>query len=104
MNITVCGAGNAGHALIALLSADDGQVVSVYAPWADEAGRLRAALGEQGKVEACFAEGYCIAGRPALVTAEPATAVAEADLVLLALPSDPSIGERPEGYYSEYVR
>jgi hypothetical protein len=86
MRITICGAGNAAQTLIALLAGDGQHSVSVYAPLAGEAERLATTAGVHG-VEASFAGGPTFCGLPALVTDDPGAAVADADLVLMALPA-----------------
>ncbi len=85
MNITIAGAGNAAHTLMALLGED--HRVTVYAPLGDEAQTLARALEASGGVEARFADGRRLFGRPACVTANPALAGQEAEMLLLALPA-----------------
>ena len=52
--LTICGGGNAAHTLLAL-AAGAGWDVDVYAPYDDEARRLRAAQRESGGVTARYA-------------------------------------------------
>jgi hypothetical protein len=86
-HVTVCGAGNAAHVLLPVLAATQAVRITVFAPLAEEAARWSASLGVDGVVTVALPEGQALAGRPALVTADPATAAVGADLVLLALPA-----------------
>lgn len=85
MKITICGAGNAAQTLIPLLAASGEHSVTVYAPLADEAERLRIASAPGG-IEVRMSTGAPRCGRPALVTGD-AVLAADADLVLMALPA-----------------
>jgi len=84
MNITLCGAGNAAQTLIALLG--EAHQVTVFAPLADEADRLRATSSTQG-VTAIFQDSSMHSGRPCRITRNPHEAAREAELVLLATPA-----------------
>ncbi len=84
MNMTICGAGNAAQTLIALLG--EAHRVTVFAPLADEADRLRAASSTQG-VTAIFQDGSTRSGRPCLITRDPHAAAQGAELILLAMPA-----------------
>ncbi len=86
MKIVICGAGNAAQTLIPLLASDPQHHVIVYAPLADEAERMNAAMLDTG-LEATFAPGPTRRGKPHLITADPAAAGPGAELVLLALPA-----------------
>ena len=86
MKIVICGAGNAATTLIPLLASDPQHHVIVYAPLADEAERMNAAMLDTG-LEATFAPGPTRRGKPHLITADPAAAGPGAELVLLALPA-----------------
>jgi hypothetical protein len=83
MKITLCGAGNAAQLLIALLGRT--HEVTVFAPLADEAERLRAACATAG-IDALFSDGVQT-GRPACITADAQTAAQRAEMVLLATPA-----------------
>jgi len=83
--LTICGGGNAAHVLIAM-AAKAGWEVDVFAPLADEAGRLRAGITAGGGITARFA-GESIVGRPHHVSANPAEVIPESDVILLALPA-----------------
>lgn len=87
LHVTVCGAGNAAHVLLPVLAATPAVRITVFAPLAGEAARWSASLGADGTVTAVLPGGETLAGRPALVTADPKAAAAGADLVLLALPA-----------------
>lgn len=86
MKVTICGAGNAAQTLIALLAADHTAIVTVYAPLADEAERLRQAMQPDG-VCAMFPDGSRFCGHAATVTADAREAGEGVELVLLALPA-----------------
>ncbi len=83
--LTVCGGGNASHILIAL-AAQAGWDVDVFAPFGDEAERMRAGVEARGCVTV-FADGQTLTGRPRCVSAAAADVFPGADLVLLALPA-----------------
>jgi hypothetical protein len=87
LHVTVCGAGNAAHVLLPVLATTHAVRTTVFAPLAEEATRWSACLGAAGVVTAVLPDGQLLAGRPALVTSEPAAAAAGSDLVLLALPA-----------------
>lgn len=84
MKITICGAGNAAQTLIPLLAAGGEHSVTVYAPLADEAERLR--IASAPGVDVRLPTGAPRCGRPALVT-DDAVRAADADLILMALPA-----------------
>lgn len=86
MNIVICGAGNAAQTLIPLLASDPQHRVTVYAPLTGEADRLNTAMPDAG-LEVTFATGQRKQGKPHLITANPAAAAADVQMVLLALPS-----------------
>ncbi len=86
MNVTICGAGNAAHTLIPVLTATVAPSLTVYTALPEEVQRWRSALAEADSVEAIFADGRRVRARPLTITADPAAA-ATADLVLLALPA-----------------
>lgn len=87
IHVTVCGAGNAAHVLVPVLAATQAVDTTVFAPLAEEAARWSSVLGAAGAVAVTLPDGHGLAGRPALVTADPRAAAADADLVLLALPA-----------------
>jgi hypothetical protein len=87
LHVTVCGAGNAAHVLLPVLAATQAVRTTVFAPLAEEAARWSAILGAAGAVKVTLPGGQVLAGRPALLTADPAAAAADAHLVLLALPA-----------------
>lgn len=87
LHVTVCGAGNAAHVLLPVLAATPAVRTTVFAPLAEEAARWSASLGAEEVVTVTLPDGQVLAGRPALVTADPAAAAMDADLVLLALPA-----------------
>lgn len=83
--ITICGGGNAAHVLVAILGSQ-GRSVSVYAPFVDEAERLRAGCRRAGGITARAGETVW-RGEPRTVSGDPAAVFPDADLVLLTLPA-----------------
>ena len=92
MNVTICGGGNASHALAALLSSRPDMDVRVYSPFQDEAQRwqknLASEVGQAGRgfMTAKTRDGL-IYGQPRLVSADPKQVVPGTQLILLALPA-----------------
>ncbi len=86
MRVAICGGGNAAHTLAALLGQQADVEVRVYAPYGDEAQRWQEGIARQGGILAHTPWGDVL-GRPARVTARAEDAVADADLILLALPA-----------------
>lgn len=83
---TVCGGGNAAHVLIPLL-ASAGWDVNVYAPFATETEQLQQGIKRQGAMHVRYADGQVVAGKPQVISANPAEVIPGASLVLLALPA-----------------
>ena len=86
MQITICGGGNAAHALAGLLAAQEGQRVNVYLSFEGEAGRWQAGIAAQGGIEVIQRDGTVL-GRPHLVSCQASEALAGSELVLLAVPA-----------------
>ena len=84
--LTICGGGNAAHALLAL-ACGAGWDVDLYAPHANEAGRLNAALQANNGLVARFADGRQLRGYAHRVSAHPADVIPGSALILLALPA-----------------
>ncbi|MFW6063240.1 MAG: NAD/NADP octopine/nopaline dehydrogenase family protein [Chloroflexota bacterium] len=83
---TVCGGGNAAHVLVPLM-AQAGWQVRVFAPFADEAQRLRAHMTTGGGTMARFAGGRSVRGQACCISADAAEVIPGAGLILLALPA-----------------
>lgn len=79
--LTICGGGNAAHVLIGLAAQADWDV-TVYAPLADEAERLRA-----GAEITVRQRDKTSTGQARRISADPAEVIPGADLILLALPA-----------------
>jgi hypothetical protein len=86
MQVTVCGGGNAAHALVGLLAAQGSHLVNVYLSFEDEARRWQAGIASQGGIEV-LARGASRLGRPQAVSCDPAQVLPGSQLVLLALPA-----------------
>jgi len=86
MQVTICGGGNAAHALAGLIAAREGWAVNVYAPYGDEAQRWREGIAARGGIAVATPAGTLV-GRPARVSAHPAEVVPGSQLVFLALPA-----------------
>ena len=70
IKITVCGGGNGAQTLIPVAAGNLGCPVDVYAPFADEAERLRAGVAAHGGLETVGAVNA--RARPRRVSADPA--------------------------------
>jgi hypothetical protein len=86
MQVTICGGGNAAHALASLIAARTDWAVNVYAPYGDETHRWRQGIAARGGIAAVTSDGTVL-GRPARISANPAEVVPGSRLVLLALPA-----------------
>jgi hypothetical protein len=83
--ITVCGGGNGAQTLVPVAAHDLGCPVDVYAPFADEAERLRAGVAAHGGIEVTGAvQGKA---RPRRVSADPAEVIPGSNVVVLVLPA-----------------
>ena len=83
--ITVCGGGNGAQTLVPIAARNLGCPVDVYAPFADEAERLRAGVATHGGLEVTgAAQGKA---RPRRVSADPAEVIPGSDVVVLVLPA-----------------
>ena len=83
--ITVCGGGNGAQALAPIAAHNLGCPVDVYAPFADEAERLRAGIAAHGGLEVTDAvQGKAL---PRRVSADPAEVIPGSDVVVLVLPA-----------------
>lgn len=86
MQITVCGGGNAAHALTGLLSSRKEFSVHVFAPFGDEAKRWQDGVAQAGGITVVTTNGRVV-GRPSSIGSDPSAAVAGSQLILLALPA-----------------
>ncbi len=84
LNYTVVGGGNASHVMAAMLSAS-GARVKVWASFQDEAARFKEGMERNGGVQVTGV--VEMKGKPADVTKDPAQGLADADVILMALPS-----------------
>jgi hypothetical protein len=83
--ITVCGGGNGAQTLVPIAAQNVGCQVDVYAPFADEAERLRAGVAAHGGIELVGA--VSAEARPRHVSADPAEVVPGSRVVVLVLPA-----------------
>ncbi len=84
LNYTVVGGGNASHVMVAMLSAA-GARVKVWASFQDEAARFKEGMERNGGVQVTGV--VEMKGTPADVTKDAAQGLADADVILMALPS-----------------
>ena len=83
--ITVCGGGNGAQTLVPIAVHNLGCPVDVYAPFADEAARLRAGVATKGGISVIGGvEGKA---RPRWISADPAEVIPGSDVVVLVLPA-----------------
>jgi len=94
--ITVCGGGNGAQTLAPVAACNLGCAVDLYAPFGDEAERLRAGLAAHGGLEATAHGGGSAHGsggavqakaRPRRVAADPAAVIPGSGVVVLVLPA-----------------
>lgn len=86
VRIAVCGMGNLGHVFAGLLAHRPDFEVSVLVSSEQRAEHIRRGLTETGAIRVSGLGGDT-AGTPALVTHQPAAALAAADLVVLCVPA-----------------
>ena len=84
LNYTVVGGGNASHVMVGMLSAA-GARVKVWASFKDEAARFKEGMERNGGVQVTGV--VEMKGTPADVTKDPGQGLADADVILMALPS-----------------
>ena len=83
--ITVCGGGNGAQTLAPIAARNLGCPVDIYAPFADEAERLRVGIAAHGGLEVTGAvQGKA---RPRRVSADPAEVIPGSNVVVLVLPA-----------------
>lgn len=83
--MTICGGGNGAQTLAAVASHNLECDVDLFAPFADEADRLRTAMASHGGIETGGAVEAL--GRPRRVSADPVDVIPGSDLVVLVLPA-----------------
>jgi len=83
--ITVCGGGNGAQTLVPIAARNLGCPVDIYAPFADEAERLRAGISAHGGIEVTGA--VQVKAQPRRVSADPAEVIPGSDVVVLVLPA-----------------
>jgi hypothetical protein len=83
--ITVCGGGNGAQTLAPIAACNLGCAVDLYAPFGDEAERLRAGLATHGGLETSGA--VQAKARPRRVAADPAAVIPGSAVVVLVLPA-----------------
>ena len=86
MQVTVCGGGNAAHALVGLLAAQGSHLVNVYLSFEAEAQGWREGVAAQGGIEVLQRDTTSL-GCPNLISSEPSKAIPGSQVVLLALPA-----------------
>lgn len=86
MKITLCGGGNGVHALIPLISNNIPCSIDVFAPFEDEAERIRRGVEEYGKIEASGDFGI-ISGIPINVCKEVEGLIDESDIIIIVTPA-----------------
>jgi len=86
VQVTICGGGNAAHALAGLLAARQGLRVNVYTPFSDEARRWQLGMARNHGICVRSRDGT-IVGRPHWVSANAEEVVPGSQLILLALPA-----------------
>ena len=83
--VTVCGGGNGAQTLVPVAAHNLGCPVDIFAPFADEADRLRAGVAACGGLEVTGA--LQAKARPRRVSADPAEVIPGSDVVVLVLPA-----------------
>ncbi len=88
--ITVCGGGNGAQTLAPIAACNLGCAVDLYAPFGDEAERLRTGIAAHGGLEATSHQsGFAVQAkaRPRRVSADPAEVIPGSGVVVLVLPA-----------------
>jgi hypothetical protein len=85
IKITVCGGGNGAQTLMAVAACNLGCLVDLYAPFGDEAARLRAGVAAHGGLEVTGA--VQARARPRCISADPAEVIPGSEVVVLVLPA-----------------
>jgi NAD/NADP octopine/nopaline dehydrogenase, alpha-helical domain len=85
LKITICGGGNGAQTLMPIAAHNLGCPVDLYAPFGDEAQRLRAGVEAHGGLEADGA--VHATAKPRRISADPAEVIPGSQVVLLVLPA-----------------
>ncbi len=83
--ITVCGGGNGAQTLVPIAAHNLGCPVDIYAPFADEAERLRAGVAAHGGLEVTGA--VQAQAQPRRISTDPTEVIPGSDVVVLVLPA-----------------
>jgi hypothetical protein len=83
--VTVCGGGNGAQTLVPIAACNLACPIDLYAPFDDEAGRLRVGSAVHGGIEVTGA--VQAKAQPRRVSAKPAEVIPGSDLVVLVLPA-----------------
>ncbi len=83
--ITICGGGNGAQALAPIASTNTGCQVDIYAPFGDEAERLRVNSAAHGGLETIGA--VAAKSQPRKISADPAEVIPGSDMVFLVMPA-----------------
>ena len=83
--ITVCGGGNGAQALVAVAACNLGCALDLYAPFGDEAARLRTGIAAHGGLETTGA--VQAKATPRRISADPADVIPGSEGVVLVLPA-----------------
>ena len=86
MQVTICGGGNAAHALAGILAARQGLQVNVYTPFGDEARRWQRGMARYHGICVRSRDGTVV-GKPRRVSANAEDVVPGSEMILLALPA-----------------
>ena len=86
VQVTICGGGNAAHAMCADLSSR-GHRVNMYMPFSDEAARFKAGLKKHGGLRIKYSQtGKTFVAHPACVSTDPKEAFTRSKYVFIPLP------------------
>ena len=85
--IVIVGGGHSAHTLAGLLSSVQGNDVRWFAPFQDEAHRIKQGIEKHGGITLTNPDKSTTVGKPTLVTNDPEEAMKAAQLVLIPLPA-----------------
>jgi hypothetical protein len=86
MQVTICGGGNAAHALVGLLAAQGSHLLNLYLSFESEARQWQTGVASQGGIEVLQNETIRL-GRPHTISCDPSQVLPDSQLVILALPA-----------------
>ena len=87
MRVCICGGGNGVHVMAADMGARKDLWVGIFAPFQDEAERMKSGLASSDDGISRHLRGQVTKGKPDVVSADAADVVPDADVVLIPLPS-----------------